>query len=446
MNLSDQAAIWLYSSICVACSLVALYRCRRIRDSLGFPVAYLLLIMIIHLPGGLALPYNPIGFSGSRFVLDYTREGLFITAIGCVAFLIGLLIGELKALGEQIPVPAGEHAQLRQFARFCVVGGWAAFFMFTPLRDVPSLGAAIYFGSALWMLGVILGLYNALRIRNLRKIVFWCCALAMCPSMIMILGGFLSFGTATVVIVLSGVLVRISRPAVLVPAAVVAAFLGLNLFVNYFLVRDSLREVLWSDANFSQRLDAIEDTAGDLSWIDSQNPAHMEALAIRLNQSEFLGLAAYRLEQGQVQSLRGGSILEALLSLVPRAFWPGKPVSGGSGDLVVHFTGLNLSENASWGVGNVMEFYINGGLIGVIIGFVVLGFLIRWLDIRCYMWLVSKEPQQSILYFLPAAALIQPGMSLSEMVGGAVAGWVAAIAWVFFWNHLLRPRSARISA
>ena len=45
-------------------------------------------------------------------------------------------------------------------------------------------------------------------------------------------------------------------------------------------------------------------------------------------------------------------------------------------------TGLELNQDTSWGVGNVMEFYINFGLPGVVIGFLVLGWLIGALDFR----------------------------------------------------------------
>lgn len=442
MSVSDQPVIIAYGAACLLLSVFVLHLCRKNRDSLGFPVAYLFLLMLLHLPGGLAIPFHPVGFSGSRFVVEYTREGLWLTLVGCLSFVGGFMIAQFKARDERPPVLAGEHSRLRYFARYCVVGGWAALFLLAPLRDVPSLGAAIYFGGALWMLGVILGLYNALRLRSVPKILFWLAALAVYPSMVLVFGGFLSFGTISVVIVMCGVLVRISRPKVLVPVALLAGVLGLNLFVNYFLVRDSLRLVLWSESDFSQRLDAIGDAAVNVHWFDGEDAQQMEALTLRLNQNEFVGLAAHRIEQGQVESLGGRSVIEALLSVVPRAIWPGKPVSGGSGDLVVEFTGLDLNQDTSWGVGNVMEFYLNGGVPALVVGFVTLGFLIRWLDIRCYRALVSVEPKRAILYFLPGAALIQPGHSLSEMVGGATAAWVAGLVWVFIWDQFLRPRTA----
>lgn len=441
MILSDQSSIVTSALLCIAVWGVVLLRCRKRRETVGFPLAYLSLLLLIHLPGALAVPYHPVGFSGSQFVVEYTRDGMFITAISCVGFLAGFLLAEARSRDERVPVLAGEHAQLRKFARFCVIGGWAAFFLLAPLRQLPSLGAAIYFGSAIWMLGVMLGLHNALLTRNWGKLVFWSAALAVYPGFVMLFGGFLSFGTTAIMIVVCGLLVRWSRLRIIAPAMLIVAFLGLNLFVNYFLARDALRQVLWSDAGFAQRVDAVGAAAGDVHWFNGEDERQLEALTMRLNQSEFLGLAAHRLDQEQVESLAGQSIIEAALSIVPRAIWPGKPVSGGSGDLVVRFTGLDLDQDTSWGVGNVMEFYLNGGLPVVLVGFVTLGFFIRWLDVRCYRWLVSVEPKRAILYFLPCAALIQPAHSLSEMVGGAVAALVAGFAWLFIWDQYFRPRT-----
>src|SRR6185437_11887263 len=96
----------------------------------------------------------------------------------------------------------------------------------------------------------------------------------------------------------------------------------------------------------------------------------------------FVGLAAARIQQGQVDLLDGESVTDGLIELIPRAFWPDKPTTAGSGQLVADMTGLRLNQDTSWGVGNVMEFYINFGLPGVIIGFVALGWLIGSLDVR----------------------------------------------------------------
>src|SRR5690606_30812846 len=92
--------------------------------------------------------------------------------------------------------------------------------------------------------------------------------------------------------------------------------------------------------------------------------------------------AVERLKLGQVDYLRGRSVWEGAIALVPRLLWPDKPVYGGSPQIVREMTGLHLSENTSWGVGNVMEFYINFGIPGLVGGFLIVGALLGVLDRR----------------------------------------------------------------
>ena len=153
-----------------------------------------------------------------------------------------------------------------------------------------------------------------------------------------------------------------------------------------------------------------------------------------------------RLQQEQVNYLYGRSIWEGVEALVPRALWPDKPVFGGSGHVVADMTGLHLNEDTSWGVGNVMEFQINFGMPGVVFGFLILGFVLGWLDFKAAAGDARGDMSKVILYFLVAAALIQPNGSLVEMTGGAAAAIVSAYIWKWVWELWLnrsKHRTAR---
>ncbi len=80
-------------------------------------------------------------------------------------------------------------------------------------------------------------------------------------------------------------------------------------------------------------------------------------------------------------------------------------------------TGLWLSPTSSFGVGNVMEFQINFGLPGVVIGFLVLGWLIGRLDLNAAMAENGGELGKAIVFFVPCVALIQPNGSIVELNG-----------------------------
>ena len=92
-------------------------------------------------------------------------------------------------------------------------------------------------------------------------------------------------------------------------------------------------------------------------------------------------------------------------------------------------TGLRLSPTTSFGVGNVMEFQINFGIPGVVIGFFVLGWLIGTLDLKAAVAEGRGDLGRVILFFLPCVALIQPNGSLVELFSGSAAALVGALVW-----------------
>ena len=209
----------------------------------------------------------------------------------------------------------------------------------------------------------------------------------------------------------------------------VFTFLSLSIFVNYFQHRDDIREQVWGGAPLEGRIDSVIDVVRGFEWLDPTNPMQLTALDKRLNQNYFVGLAAQRLRQGQVDYLEGGSVWEGLLSLVPRALWPEKPVFAGSPRIVSKMTGLRLSPTTSYGVGNVMEFEINFGMPGVVIGFFLLGWLIGTLDLKAAVAEGRGDLGGMILFFLPGVALIQPNGSLVELFSSSAAALVGAFVW-----------------
>jgi hypothetical protein len=126
--------------------------------------------------------------------------------------------------------------------------------------------------------------------------------------------------------------------------------------------------------------------------------------------------------------------------------WPDKPTIAGSGQMVSTMTGLQLNEDTSWGVGNVMEFYINFGIPGVVVGFGLLGWLIGALDLRAAAAERRGDFRSLIVFFLPAVALINPDGSLIEISGGAGAALVAAFGWRWGWSLWLQSREANARA
>jgi hypothetical protein len=404
------------------------------RISLGLPVAYLCGLLLIHVPGALAYV-----FSGDYLShMDETRIGFNYASIGAACFVIGVSLASKKTSEVSFRILNSEST----FRYFCLVGGWAFVYLLSPLHSIPSVGAVIDEAGALWMLGVMLGLREAIAQASVPETLFWSGALVVYPAVMLILGGFISYGSAAVIIVASGVLASArNRPRAFLGVAF-AAFVGLSLFVNYFNHRKAFRQEVWGGATLSDRLATVEGMFTNFRLFDPRDPDQAESLDERLNQNYFVGLAAERIDQGEANFLFGRSLWDAAIALIPRAIWPDKPVAAGSGHMVRDMTGLNLSTTTSWGVGNVMEMEINFGLPGVILGFLLLGWGIGTLDLKAGAAIVRGDYGRSILYFLPAVALIQPGGSMVELAAGSASALLAGHGWNFLWQRWHR-RDAR---
>jgi hypothetical protein len=80
-----------------------------------------------------------------------------------------------------------------------------------------------------------------------------------------------------------------------------------------------------------------------------------------------------------------------------------------------------------------MEFYVNFGTPGVIIGFLIMGILVTTLDVAAAERLALNNLQGFVLWFLPGISLLQVGGSLVE----ATVSAVASIAVAFLANKYL---------
>ena len=374
------------------------------------------------------------------FNSDLVEIGMRFASLGSVCFVAGVWL----AHSSTPRMPIRQEADRHQFWWFCLLGGWSCIYGLSPLYEIPSVSAAVDKGGGIWMLGVMLGLRAAFQRGDRKRIAIWLGALMVYPILMLLLGGFLSYGSAAIIIVCSALTISTRSYWRVVVGITVFVFLSLSIFVNYFQHRDDIRDQVWGGAPLEARIDSVIDTVREFEWLDPTNRMQLIALDERLNQNYFVGLAAQRIQQGQVDYLEGDSVWEGLLSLVPRAFWPEKPVFAGSPQIVSKMTGLHLSPTTSFGVGNVMEFQINFGIPGVVIGFFVLGWLIGTLDLKAAVAEGRGDLGRVILFFLPCVAMIQPNGSIVEITGGPAAALVAAYGWKWAWgqwsDHLTTSR------
>jgi hypothetical protein len=419
--------------ICFASLLCLLWLLRRDRASLGLPIAYLYSLLLIHVPGAFA------HVAGGDFLFnsDLVNVAMRYTALGTIVFVLGCWWG--RTPGSHT-ITTKRNVDRPRFWWYCVIGGWVLVFGLTPLYDIPSFNALGDRGSTIWMLGVLLGLRDAFQRGDRKWIVIWICALLFFPAAFLVVTGFLSYGSAAVIVVCSALAVSTRSYWRVVISIVVFTYVSLSIYVNYFEHREEIRKEVWSNASRREKVDTVVNSFSDFQFFDPSNPQHLIDLDKRLNENYFVGLAARRIENGQVSYLKGESLWEGLIALVPRIFWPEKPVYGGSPQIVSKMTGLRFSSQTSIGVGNVMELQINFGMPGVAVGFFVLGWAIGKLDLKAAIAERRGQLDSAIMYFLPCVAMIQPNGSIVEITGGAAAAFVAAYLWSWLWIHRVGQR------
>jgi hypothetical protein len=423
--------IFLSILICIGAFYALLWMLRRDHISLGVPVAYLFALLLIHVPGAIAHAVGGNLLQDS----DLTNLGIGFTAVGAVSFVCGVWLARLAPMSQPRPQPA---ANRRRFATFCLSAGWFFTYGLSYLRSIPSFGALVDKAGAVWMLGVMIGLRDAIRRSDRKGVALWAAALAVYPILMLVFGGFMSYGSTAVIVVVSALAISTRSHWHVLLGSVVAGFLAFHIFLSYFEHRDQIRAAVWEGTSLDERIEASMSMVTDFKLFDATNTIQLTALNERLNQNYFVGLAATRINESQVEYLYGRSLWDGLIALVPRAIWPEKPVVAGSPKIVSEMTGLTLSDTTSFGVGNVMEFQINFGIPGVVGGFLLLGWAIGTLDKRAAETELHGDLGRTIFYFLPAVALIQPNGSVVELASGCAAAFLSAYAWMWAWTQWLQ--------
>ncbi len=416
--------------------------------SAGMPLAYFLGLSLIHAPG--AAVY--IDFPQWDALAIRTQVGFEQTVLGMVAFLVGVLIA--RRTGEQrksSPAPWTDD-DLKRMDRLALryLFGGVCYFFLGSFISIPSLGAAIAALSSLIVVGSSLRLWVAREQGNHAKLWLSLSLVPLLPLITIIRSGFIGFGVYWLLAIVSFFYAQSKRRLLYFAISPLFVFIGLSFFVNYMASRAAYREATWyNDTTFAARVEGAFGMFRNFEWYDSTNSKHREVIDGRLNQNLLVGAAAERLQMGMVDFANGSTFVTMALGLIPRALWPNKPQVGGGGTVVTDFTGIDFAEGTSVGAGQVLEFYVNFGTLGVIGGFLIYGWLIGWMDLRTMQMLAEGNQKGVLLWFTVCLALLQPGGNLLEVtVSAAGSAIVSQIIGHFlnrYWSRadLAVSRSSR---
>jgi hypothetical protein len=385
-------------------------------------LAYFLSLSLGHVPG-LLVYLNPYTAG------EATKVGIDVTLIGMAAFIAGAIaariLSQATTSAKACKQAFGDDIFLRVGWRLLTMGLVAQFVVLPISALLPSVTAIVSSFGTLLVLGFWLLFYSAaIANDSLRKLKI----LAMLPLLplgTLTSGGFLSYGTAWVLSIVAFYFVISRRRIWFYLAAPPVVFLGLSLFVTYFQQRDDIRDVIWyQDAGITRRLEQVSNLVTDFQFLDLSNDDHLLALDQRLNQNYLVGMGVIQHQAGFAKLWYGATV--PVWALIPRAIWPDKPSVGGSGDLASQFTGIEFEEGTSVGVGQVLEFYMNFGTVGVLVGFAIFGFILMRLDQAVMRALVMRNIHGMLQCALPGLALLSPLGSLIEILVTVISAIVVA--------------------
>ena len=404
-------------------------------------LAYFLTLSIGHIPG--VLVYLDQGVLVYSVGTEPTKLGLDTTLIGMAVFFVGALAARVLPQRTANVKAYQQTASADFFSRLgwrMLTIGTISYFVILPLAAlVPSFTAVASVTGLLIILGFWLKLYAA----DSRQTLSTLAMVPLLPLSTLVTGGFLGFGTVWAMTIVAFCFVVARRRIWFYLASPVVIFLGLSLFVTYFQQRNEIREVVWSEnSNTMERLDKVTKLVTDFQFLDLSNEWHLFALDQRLNQNYLVGAGIMRHRADAVKLLYGATL--PVWAFIPRAIWPDKPTVGGGGDLVTEFTGIGFAEGTSVGVGQVLEFYMNFGMWGVLAGFAVLGFILMRLDQHIMRALAMRNIHHIVRFSLPGLALLAPMGNLKETLVAVVAAAIASQLLIYF-NLLGSPPIQRVS-
>lgn len=254
----------------------------------------------------------------------------------------------------------------------------------------------------------------------------WLLASAVFPFVTVATQGFLGYGMAAFLTISAFVAAFYGPRWKVLLFGALMAYVGLSVYVTYMRDRGEIRSMVRSGSALPDRFNKVTGTLGSIEWFDLYNRDHLYRIDYRLNQDFLVGAAVVYLRNGHIPYALGSTYRDALLNVVPRALWPDKPTSAGSGDLVAMYTGLSFMGDTSVGVGQVMETHINFGTTGVVVAFLLIGGILILVDTRACEALRRGDIPQFLIWYMPGLSLLILGGSFVEVSASGAALWLVA--------------------
>ncbi len=439
-NLALWIIIWT-----IVIAIVVVDRWRKRTVGVGLSFVFLLNLWLIHWPAAVIylLPWY----------LDYdiddqlslVQAGFEQSTYAVIGFGLGsvILVPLMRRLFRFPGLAISTRfSEWRLDKIYLVIGVICFIAKFSSIGGIRTIGALISAGWSFLVAGLCLSCWRAWQENRRRAFLGWLAVGLSFPFVTIVIMGFLGFGVWLFFSLFTFIASFVRPRWKLIVAALLLAYLGLSLYGTYARDRAIIRDIVWAQqAPLADRISQLYLTVSTLEWFNPFNPIHLYFIDLRLNMNPLEGRAVEYLGSGNVEYAGGATLWWSIIGMIPRAVWLNKPEIGGSGDFVSRYTGIEFAEGTSVAPGLVMEFYVNFGTAGVILGFLCFGLIVAALDVVSGQRLFAGDWRGFVLWFLPGLALGRPDTSLVEVTTSAGA----AVVMVLVVNTYLMLRIRRKS-
>ncbi len=446
IGLIDEATIFLQTVIflivwTICLSALVFISWKRRQENSGLALIYTISLALIHYVIDLVYLINPKQFASDKWMFYGFREStygiLFFTIGNLIVAPFFLKIFNLPAVSpEDIKLVVQEDQKI--FAkRYFNIGLIAYFILPIFIFNIPTVRSLICAAQQLLVVGVCVICWIAWRDNDRKKLRRWILIAFCFPVLSVLVQGYLGFGTTMTLVILFFIVRFFKFRIRTFIIGLILAYLSLSLYLSYMRDRESIRQAVWNEKSFISRIEASKNVVLSPEWFNPFNLQHMETIDSRLNQNYLVGASVENLELGRVEFANGKTIFNTIYALMPRIIWKEKFLVAGATEIVIQYTGIQFLENTSVGIGQVMELYINFGRSGIIIGFLILGIFIAFIDRKSGYHLNKANIYKFVMWFLPGLAIITGGASFAEIAASTGANIIIARLVTSRYNNLL---------
>lgn len=408
--------------------------------NVGIGILFVVDLYLIHFPGAVI---NAMPWYGYADVYT-TLKGFRLTILAVVAFVIANLVTShffrktsyfTRHIYKELPPPNMPDLKKNGYI-YIILGSFCFIGFYMGLGFIPTLAAFVSSGMSLTVVGLCLLAWYAL-IRQDKKMLIYVFLMAMfLPVVTIIKLGHIFYGLhwAVPVLVFISRFVRPKRKLIL--PALIFFYVGLCFYQTYMRDRDEIRS-MGVFAEITEKAETAVDMISKPIFFNPFDTLHLDKIESRLNQNLLVGSAINNLESGGMYA-HGETFKKTFTIFIPRAIWPDKPIILGGNELASFYTGMLFVDWVTVGIGLVMETYINFGVPGTVIGFLIFGLIIGIADTMAAVKLREASWSGFAIWFLPAYALIDAHMSLAELMSGAITGVLLVLAITRFANRVYK--------